>query len=36
MKGSHLAACHLQRNATGEEYKGVEIKNSREGKMPPI
>src|SRR5438876_10578490 len=35
-EGSHLAACHLQRNATGEEYKGVEIKNSREGTMPPI
>src|SRR5438445_12379323 len=35
-EGSYLATRHLQRNATGEEYKGVEIKNAGEDKMPPI
>src|SRR5438445_13490815 len=35
-EGSYLATRHLQRNATGQEYKGVEIKNSGEDKMPLV
>src|SRR5881392_3825157 len=35
-EGSYLATRHLQRNATGQEYKGVEIKNSGEDKLPTI
>src|SRR5437667_12728842 len=34
-EGSYLAARHLQRNATGEANKGVELKNTEEDKMPP-
>src|SRR5207244_13416929 len=35
-EGSYLAARHLRRNATGEEYKGVEIKNYVEYKLSTI